>query len=69
MGEHECSGGIGDVKRMARSHERADYKPHWTESSWIPLATIAVIVISIFVTWATLDAILVNAIPIGQIKH
>ena len=66
MNEHECTTGVGDLKRMIRqrSHDQAEKK-----SRWMPFAVIAAVVVSVLLTWALLNAILTDVFPAGPSRH
>lgn len=69
-GKRECTAGIGDLKRMVwqRAREPIEKKSRWTKARPLLLASMAALVVSVFLTWACLDAILIRDVPV-PVRH
>ncbi|MPV71372.1 hypothetical protein [Burkholderia sp. BE17] len=71
MSDQHYSAGIGELKRVAwqRTLEPVEKETRQTAPRWLLRASIAAILVSVFATWACLDAILVHTATAVPVRH
>ncbi|KML19726.1 hypothetical protein VK92_15420 [Burkholderia sp. LK4] len=71
MSEHQCSAGIGDLKRVSiqRTAEQSEPPQEATGSRRMLFRTVAVVAVAGLATWASLSAILSHAYHTVPVRH